>query len=75
MGKKKYNNKTVIHLEYKGENYYYGSIACIFDYFTSDQLGITYNSLKNYGLSKDKPYVNSKCIIRKGQLVTKERNI
>ncbi len=63
--------RTVIHLEINGEHHYFGSIANMYDYFTPEQLGVTYGSLRNYGLSEDKPYQNSKCIIRKGKLLQK----
>ena len=54
--------RTVIH---------FGSIANIYEYHTMEELGITYGSLRNYGLSQDKPYQNSKCVIRKGVLKQK----
>lgn len=63
--------RTVIHLEIDGEHHYFGSIANMYEYFTPQQLGISYGALRNYGLSSDKPYRNSKCIIRKGQLLSK----
>ncbi len=63
--------RTVIHLEFKGQHYYFGSVASIYDKFTSEQLGIGYGSLRNYGLSPDTPYINSKCTIRKGVLLQK----
>ena len=46
--------RTVIHLQMGDVHEYYGSI--------------TYGSLRNYGLSANKPYSNNKCIIRKGVL-------
>ena len=63
--------RTVIHLEINGEHHYYGSIANMFEYFTPQQLGISYGALRNYGLSREKPYQNAKCTIRKGQLLSK----
>lgn len=63
--------RTVIHLEINGEHHYYGSIANMFEYFTPQQLGISYGALRNFGLSPEKPYTNSKCTIRKGQLLSK----
>lgn len=63
--------RTVIHLEINGEHHYYGSIANMFEYFTPQQLGISYGALRNYGLSNEKPYTNSKCTIRKGLLLSK----
>ncbi len=64
-------DRTVIHVEVDGQHHYFGSLASIFDTFTPQQLGISYGSLRNYGLSEEKPYQNSRCIIRKGILITK----
>ena len=66
--------RTVIHLEIDGEHHYFGSIANMYEYFTPQQLGISYGALRNYGLSNDKPYINSKCTIRKGVLLSKSGN-
>lgn len=63
--------RTVIHLEINGEHHYYGSIANLYEYYTPQQLGISYGALRNYGLSPEKPYMNYKCTIRKGQLLSK----
>lgn len=68
--------RTVIHLEINGEHHYYGSLARLFEDFTSEEIGITYGSLRNRGLSLSDPYTsnNSNCIIRKGVLLTKKGN-
>ncbi|WP_304250942.1 hypothetical protein [Phocaeicola plebeius] len=66
--------RTVIHLEIDGNHHYFGSIANMYEYFTPQQLGISYGALRNYGLSSEKPYVNAKCTIRKGQLLSKSGN-
>ena len=63
--------RTVIHLEINGEHHYFGSIANMYEYYTSEQLGLTYASLRNFGLSNEHPYQNKKCIIRKGVLLSK----
>lgn len=62
----------VIHLFDKrtGEHKYFGSIASIFD--ENLDIGITYGSLRNYGLS-EKYYENDKVIIRQGYLINKEK--
>lgn len=60
--------RTVIHLQLGDVHEYYGSIANIYEFHSSEELGITYGSLRNYGLSADKPYANNRCIIRKGVL-------
>lgn len=68
--------RTVIHLQLieAEEHHYFGSIANMYEYFTAEQLGIAYSSLRNYGLSHEHPYKNSKCIIRKGVLLAKSGN-
>lgn len=68
--------RTVIHLHYLPDDthHYFGSLANVFEFFTPDQLGVTYGSLRNIGLSEDKPYTNAKCIIRKGVLLSKHGN-
>lgn len=63
--------RSVTHLEYMGQHYYFGSVASIYDHFTSEQIGISYGGLRNYGLSQDKPYIGTKCTIRKGMLIQK----
>lgn len=60
--------RTVIHLQLGEVHEYYGSIANVFEFHTAKELGITYGSLRNYGLSADKPYQNTRCFIRKGVL-------
>lgn len=64
--------RTVVHVELLADNshYYFGSLAAIFEKFNKEQIGITYGSLRNYGLSANKPYKNKLCVIRKGVLIT-----
>lgn len=69
--------RKILHVELRnsidGErHYYFGSKAAIFQRFTSEQVGITYYSLKNICITKDKPYVNCQCIIRQGELIASE---
>lgn len=73
-GRKGEKERTVIHVQINEEHHYFGSIANIYEFFTSEQVGITYGALRNYGLNFDKPYQNSKCIIRKGILLAKKGN-
>lgn len=65
--------RTIIHLHYLTDDthHYFGSIARMFETFTTEQLGISYGSLRNRGLSVEHPYSNGKCIIRKGILLSK----
>lgn len=68
--------RTVIHLYIKKSDthHYFGSLANIYEYFSAEQLGISYGSLRNYGLSYEISYQNTKCIIRKGVLLSKSGN-
>lgn len=68
--------RTVIHLHLlkSDEHHYFGSIANMYEYFNAETLGISYGSIRNYGLSSEKPYKNSKCVIRKGLLLSKSGN-
>ncbi|NDV78756.1 hypothetical protein [Dysgonomonas sp. 511] len=74
MEKENKQERTVIHVEIDGRHHYFGSIANIFEHFDADTIGISYGSLRNYGLSEEKQYLNKKCIIRKGILLAKSTN-
>lgn len=67
--------RTVIHLEKDGLHYYYGNLKALFDNWSRDALGVSYNYLKNYGLSSDNPYNGKNCIIRKGTIITSTRKM
>ena len=73
---KEKKERTVIHLHLLAtdEHHYFGSIANLFEYYDAAILGITYGSLRNYGLSNEKPYRNKLCVIRKGVLHSKSSN-
>ena len=64
--------RTVVHVELLCDNshHYFGSLAAIYEKFGKEDIGISYGSLRNFGLSADKPYKNKLCIIRKGVLIT-----
>lgn len=68
--------RQVIHLQRGGEHYYFGSVAALYDHYSKEDIGIAYGSLRNYGLSPEKPYRNDKTgvIIRVGVLTAKEGN-
>ena len=46
----------------------------MYEFYDADALGISYGSLRNYGLCAEKPYINKKCVIRKGLLLSKSGN-
>lgn len=63
--------RTVVHVEMNnGTHHYFGSLAAIYEKFSKEEVGISYGSLRNYGLNEDKPYKNKYCTIRKGVLIT-----
>ena len=62
--------RTVIHLQKDGQHYYFGSLAAIYTKFSKDDIGISYGSLRNFGLNMDKPYQNKLVTIRRGILIT-----
>lgn len=69
--------RKILHVELRNpidgeQHYYFGSKAAIFQHLTSEQLGITYYSLKNICITKEKPYVNRQCVIRQGELIASE---
>jgi hypothetical protein len=66
---------SITHLEIKchdgNRHFYYGSMAAIFDHWTSDDIGLNLRKLYDYRLSPQHPYENDKCIIRQGTIVRK----
>lgn len=75
MNAEKKQERKVIHLYFKSSDmhYYFGSIANIFEFFTPEELGITFASLRNYVVSPTKPYENDKIIVRRGVLLAKPK--
>jgi len=67
--------RSVVHLylKEKDEHIYFGSVANIFEFFTKEDIGISFGSLRNYVLSPNKPYENKLVIIRKGLLRAKPK--
>jgi hypothetical protein len=66
---------TVIHvILIEGGHHYFGSIAAIYDVFSEKTIGIKRHSLYNYCIDNDKPFINKKCIIRKGDIIRKKGN-
>ena len=68
--------RQVIHLQRGEEHYYFGSVAALYDHFTKEEIGISYGSIRNFGISPEKPYRNEKTgiVIRVGVLIAKEGN-
>ena len=62
--------RTIVHLELDGKHYYYGNLKALCDNWDKDAIGVSYNYLKNYNITDDKPYRNDRCVIRRGGIVT-----
>lgn len=69
----KNQQRQVIHLYIKDseEHFYFGSIPALFQHFTSEQLGISQQSL--YNRWREEPWENDKITLRKGRLLTTRR--
>ena len=57
--------RMVVHLELDGNNFYYGNLKALTDAWNKDIHGVSYNYLKNYNISPEKPYKGKNCTIRK----------
>ncbi len=71
-------NKNVIHVQIKetNEHKYFGSMKSIYKIYSPGQLGIAYNTLKcKHSVKEETPFENSKCIIRKGEIVRAPKNV
>lgn len=73
------NNKQrnkIIHVEFNeyGSHHYFGSIAAIFEVFSSEEIGVTQHRLYDFNIESGKPYKNDICTIRKGRVVRKKGN-
>lgn len=40
--------RTVVHVEYNGQHYYFGSLSAIYTKFSPKDLGIALGTLRNY---------------------------
>lgn len=60
------NGDTIYHLRYGNADYFFGSVAAIYDVFTSDVLGVTKRQLWQFGISERHPFSNGICTITRG---------
>jgi len=69
------DGKKIVHLQFNsGENYYFGSIAAIFDTFTPERLGVSKSRLWSFGITPERPYRNKICTIYRGEIKRKKGN-
>ena len=58
-----------VHLIFKKENHYFGSISAIFDHLTEDEIGIQKTSLLHAGLSDGKSITTCRALIIQSHLI------
>lgn len=71
-------SNKVVHLHFLSpvdgkHDFYFGSLAAIYDKFTSDQIGISYNSLTTHQIGNGGNYMNKICIINVGYIYRKRQ--
>ena len=66
--------RIVVHLQIGDEHRYYGSLKSLCENNSHDVLGVSYNTLRCYGIKEGKPYKNKFCIIRRGRLIAQKSN-
>ena len=77
MDGKEERKVVYLHLLRDDVHEYYGSIACLYDYRTKEELGVSYAYLKNIAkklTENGKSYQNEHCTIRFGRLRQKKGN-
>lgn len=65
----------IIHLEYNGEHYYFGSLKVMCQYFGRDKLGMSYNSFRaNVRLDPENSFHHKRLnyTVREGNLVRQD---
>jgi hypothetical protein len=59
----------IIHVEFRnGSNFYFGSIAAIYELFDANTIKVSAQRLYGFDIEPGKRYENSVCIIRKEPL-------
>lgn len=58
-----------VHLLFSKKNYYFGSIAAIFDTLTEEEVGITKSRLQHSGLSYGSSKITKRALIIQSHLI------
>ncbi len=67
--------KVQFHVPVDGRTeYYFGSLAAIYERFTAEQIGCNVERLWNSNISADNPKVTSRCVITKHKIITKPQS-
>lgn len=62
-----------VHLVFEKKDYYFGSIAAIYDVLTPEQVGVKYNTLRNAKWRGISVYQTDRAIIKQGELIRSGR--
>lgn len=62
-----------VHLIFEKKDYYFGSFAAIYTVLTADQVGVTYNTLRNAKWKDISVYLTSHAVIKQGSLIRSGR--
>lgn len=54
-------------------DFYFGSLAAIYEEFTPEQIGCRVEHLWNYGVMPDHPYMNKLCVVSREVLTRKQQ--
>ena len=73
MEDKKKQERVVVHLEKDGRHYYYGNLKALCDHWSKEEIGVSHAYLKNLNITEEKPFINKKCIIRRGHIITSQK--
>lgn len=47
--------RAIIHFEIDSKHFYYGNLKVLCDIWNKENIGISYNYIKNYDISEDTP--------------------
>lgn len=61
--------RAIIHFEIDSKLFYYGNLKVLCDIWNKENIGISYNYIKNYDISEDNP-VSRRSTPRKGTIIT-----
>ena len=73
MEEKKKQERAIVHLEVDGKHDYDGNLKALCDHWSKEEIGVSHAYLKNINITEEKPFINKKCIIRRGHIVTSQK--
>lgn len=67
--------RRIVSVRCNGEDKFFGSISAIYEYFSPQDLGISYNQLRYFFCEKNDVFSNTNCRIVRGRLESKRKQI